>query len=303
MLIDVISLITPNAAGLGNNYLQDTSSGGTPSVTYVSKFDSLGFRDLYYMKSLKGYPWDGLKIGPDFVREILTELKWTQPNTGKLNVGTLASAVLGARRFPRWIDYTYPTSAVYQPPSVATPPETPGLVASLLGTPVSLATPAPIPGQWQFTIARPETDYVIIDSLDTTAAAFGNILSRNTDDFVRLTFMGPFVDASLSNSIAGSLPSLVGAATGDIPAGEDWILVYEWGGHMVNGVISYQGVRERVYHRSILMPDGSRRGYGRYSWDTAKWAGSSYGVVTASSLSNKIMPMPATAILPVQKLF
>ena len=276
--IDVASLITPNASGLGNNYLL----GSTPCVTYVGPPDANGSFPIVQMKGLSGEPWDWLIAHNDYIGELLTELKWSQWNTGKMT----APATGGQPRFPRWISYTYPS---FTPSIASAPGEVPNLVASLISAPNS-APITPIPGQWQFTVHRPQTDYFIIDSTDTTSKTYGNVISRNTDNYVRDTFMGPFP----------------GAAVGDIPAGEDWLGVYEWAGKLVNGQVVYNGTKEIKYFRSVLNPDGTRSNWGQYKWESYPWnaATNSYAATpSSSSFCTKRLPLPATAIVPKQMIF
>lgn len=258
MLIDVLSLITPDANVLGNNYL----SGSTPNVTFVSKPDGNGLQQLVYMKGLAGYPWDWLTVGQDFIYQRLTENVWSDPSTGKLMFG------LGSPRFPRWIDYT-PPAVTITPPAAAAPAKVPGLTATL----ESAAPPIPslnIAGVWQFTVARPQTDYVIY-------GPGGVPVSRSSDANVRNTFHGPYA----------------GAPVGDMPAGEDWIADYEWGGKLVNGVMQY-GVLERVTHR---------KGYGRYQWQSFTATNGVYPATPqASSSTTKIVPL-TSSVTPIQKIF
>lgn len=292
-LIDVVSLITPNAAGLGSNYLKSTNPGGTPCITYVGAPNANGEFHLVYMKSLNGSPWDWLIAGNDYVRELLTENIWSDPTTAKMNA-SFTGASIGARRFPRWIDYTYPN--VISNPSIVAPSTIAGITASLSGTPTPAPTPVPVPGSWQFTVQRPESDYIIFGPPGTTGpGVYGYPTSRNTDNYVRNTFSGPYPGAAILDS--------KGAVV--IPAGEDWILTYEWSGQLVNGVVVYNGTRERLYHRSILLPSGARANYGRYAWDTSHWSAtlSNYGAPTASSMQNSIVPLPTTPVVPVQKVF
>lgn len=256
MLIDVLTLITPDPKVLGNNYLV----GSTPSVTYVGLPDANGLQDLVYMKGLSGYPWDWLTVGDDFIYQRLTELTWGDPTTGKLMFGK------GSPRFPRWIDYSY---QVITSAAVVAPPQVPGLTASLIGTTAVPSSP-PVPGQWQFLVSRPQTDYVIY-----TAGAIPN--ARSSDGNVRNTFRGPYP----------------GAAVDDLPAGEDWISEYEWGGKLTNGVLQY-GTLERIYHR---------RGYGRYRWESYTALNGVYPTTPNQSSQTTFIKPLAQLTIPIQKIF
>lgn len=124
--------------------------------------------------------------------------------------------------------------------------------------------------RFQWTMQSPETDYLIFDQ--------GGAISRNTDAGVRCTFTGPYA----------------GQATGTLPAGEDWIATYEWGGKLVNGVMLY-AVLESLSHRV---------GFGRYEWQSYTAVAGVYPQTpTAQSLQNVITPLPAGPIVPVQKVF
>ncbi len=248
MVIDVLTLITPDPAVLGNNYL----SGSTPNITYVGPPDANGLRDLVYMKGLGGSPWDWLTVGEDFIFQRMTENIWGDPSTGKLMFGK------GSPRFPRYIDYTYPTTGV-----VASTPVT----TSLEGAATS--------GRWSFLVSPEQTSYVIY-------GPGGVPTSRSGDNFVRNTFHGPYVGAAIIDSTGKTL----------LPAGEDWLADYEWGGKVATGPF---GVLERVFHR---------RGYGRYGWQSFTAVNGVYPTTpNASSQTAKITPMPATAVVPIQKVF
>jgi hypothetical protein len=168
---------------------------------------------------------------------------------------------LGSPRFPRWIDYSYPSPILL--PAASAPAQVPGLTAQLVQPLPTLS----IPGQWQFTVSRPQTDYVIYDS-------GGVPISRSSDNHVRNTFHGPYP----------------GAAIGDLPAGEDWIADYEWGG---KDAVTYN-ILERVTHR---------KGYGRYAWASYTWrSDGNYTTPTAASQTTNIVPLTAP-VTPIQKVF
>lgn len=120
--------------------------------------------------------------------------------------------------------------------------------------------------EYQWSMQSRETDYIIYE-------ADGSV-SRNTDAGVRCTFRGPYA----------------GAATGDLPAGSDWVADYEWGGK--NGLYS---VLESIKHRV---------GFGRYSWTSSPSDGKGgYLAPTAQTLQNKIMALPTGGVKPVQNIF
>lgn len=224
MLLDVLTLITPDPSIITTQGLL----GSTPSWTYLSAPDANGIRDLVYIKGPKGLPWDWLKVGNQFIYQLLTENIWGDPSTGKLMFG------LGSPRLPRYIDYS----------------------------------PSQPPGNWSLTVQRPQTDYVIYGP--------GAVpVSRNTDNFVRNSIKGPFA----------------GAAIGQLPAGTDWWLDYEWGG---SGDGTY-GTLERIV---------VRQGWGRYSWASYKWrvdGNYAQATPTASSQTTTILMQPCPT--PVQKIF
>lgn len=129
MILDVVQLVTPDVSIRSKQGL----TGATPSWTYVSsKPDANGLLDLVYLKGNNvnpaykgGYPWDWMKVGADYIFQLMTEYKWNDPTTGKL------CRLLGQPRLPRWIDWT---------------PNQAGAA------------------QVQFTLKFPQTNYVIIDS-------------------------------------------------------------------------------------------------------------------------------------------
>lgn len=129
-------------------------------------------------------------------------------------------------------------------------------------------SPSQPPGVWSFTVQRPQTDYVIY-------GAGAVPVSRSSDNFVRNSIKGPFT----------------GQAIGQLPAGTDWWLDYEWGGP---GDGTY-GTLERIV---------VRQGWGRYSWASYKWrSDGNYNstVPTASSQTTMILSQPCP--VPVQKIF
>lgn len=234
MQIDVLTLITPDPSIIKTQGLQ----GSTPSWTYLSDPDANGMQDLVYIKGQNvnpaipgGYPWDWLKVGQDYIYQLLTENKWSDPSTGKLMFG------LGSARLPRVIDY-------------------------------SLSQP---PGAWSFTIDRPHTDYVIYGpgALPTSRSS----------------------DASVKNTIRGPFP---GAAIGDLPAGTDWQLDYEWSGKLNTAGQMIYGTLERIT---------VRQGYGRYQWQSfpSDGKGGYATTPTSSSQTTKILLTPCPT--PVQKIF
>lgn len=129
MLLDVLQLVTPDISIRSRQGL----TGSTPSWTYISPLpDANGLLDLVYIKGNNvnpaykgGYPWDWMKVGADYIFQLLTEYKWSDPTTGKL------CRLLGQPRMPRWIDWS---------------PNQPG------------------PAQVQINLTMPQTNYVIIDS-------------------------------------------------------------------------------------------------------------------------------------------
>jgi hypothetical protein len=248
MKVDILDIITPNQQLRSANF---ALAGSHPSITYLGTPDENGVMDLVYMKDIAGRPWDWLKVGSLWVREILTELKWTQYNTGKLE----APAFGGARRLPRFIDI--PSDPLLQ----------------------DLVTPL----VYQFTVGRPETDYIIYDSVDTSGTTPGVPIMVN--NVIRQT------NSQCRNSIVGPFPS---AAVDDLPAGEDWQLWYERDGKPdLHGKIQY-GTREVIY---------CRRGIGRYGWDQFSITN---GVVSAtpvaSSRTTKHLAL-AAPVSPRQNVF
>lgn len=129
MQLDVLALVTPDISIRQKQGL----TGATPSWTYVSpRPDANGLLDLVYIKGNNvnpaykgGYPWDWLKVGADYIYQLLTEYRWSDPTTGKL------CRLLGQPRLPRWIDWSPSQSG---------------------------------PAQVQFTLQFPQTNYVIIDA-------------------------------------------------------------------------------------------------------------------------------------------
>lgn len=231
MIVDVLNLVAPSPQFMATSYLASTVPGQNPTITYLSEPSDDGVRDLVYMKGLSGYPWDWMTVTDSWIRQRLTERAWANPHTGKLNFG------LGVRRLPRRI---------------------------IRGEGDALSL-------YQWTMASPETDYLIFDP-----AATGNsiLITRNTDAGVRCTFRGPYA----------------GAAIGMLPAGEDWFEDYEWGGQ--NGVYS---VKETIAHRV---------GYGRYQWQSfdSDGKGGYEAVPSASSEQTQIVPLVAP-VKPFQRVF
>jgi hypothetical protein len=132
-------------------------------------------------------------------------------------------------------------------------------------------------GSWQFLVDPPKTDYVIY-------GPGGVPISRSSDNHVRNTFHGPHPGAMILDDKGNVL----------LPAGQDWVADYEWGGKLVNGVMQY-GILERVFHR---------QGYGRYGWQSFAWrADGNYTTPTSSSQTAKIVPLPSLPILPIQRVF
>lgn len=142
-------------------------------------------------------------------------------------------------------------------------------------------------GTWSFTVGRPQTDYIIYGTgKGQPSTPYGYPTGRSSDAMVR-------------NSISGPHP---GAAIGDLPAGEDWITLYEWGGKVVNGVTQYN-VTERIFHR-VIWKNGTRFGLGRYQWQTFTWqASGDYSNVTPNgqSQTTKLLLQPCPT--PVQLIW
>ena len=148
-------------------------------------------------------------------------------------------------------------------------------------------SPQQPPGKWSFTVVRPQTDYVIYTpGQGQSSSPYGWPGARSSDGLVR-------------NSISGPFP---GAATGQLPMGEDWIADYEWGGKTVSGVTTY-GTTERVFHR-VIWKNGVRFSYGRYKWQSFSWqASGDYSTVqpTQQSITNNFLfTLPPT---PLQLVF
>lgn len=155
MLIDVLTLVTPDPAIINKQGLQ----GNTPSWTYLDPTpDANGLRNLVYMKGKNvnpaipgGYPWDWLTVGQDFIYQRLTENVWSDPSTGKLMRG------LGSPRLPRFIDYS----------------------------------PAQGPGAWAFTVPQSLTRYDIYGPGAKATGSSDDKLVRNT---VRGPFSGAAIN-------------------------------------------------------------------------------------------------------------
>jgi hypothetical protein len=263
--IDVLDLVAPSQSFMDSSYLVSPTTGGNPTITYVSPIDDEGIRQLTYIKgwlkdatgkpivnpdgSYRGVPWDLLSVTSytdpvtgkrtGWFRQRLTEnidktgptanpSGWSDAASGKLLFG------LGARRLPRYVDESGDMIKV------------------------------------QFLVTRPESDYLIF-------GPGGLPIARNTDSNVQITFRGPYE----------------GLASGDLLAGTDWFEDYEWSGKLVNGVMIYN-VKETVSHR---------HGYGRTGWASYPSDGKGgYLAATAQSFQNKIMPLPAK-VIPYQKVF
>lgn len=90
------------------------------------------------------------------------------------------------------------------------------------------------PGMWIFSVSQPQTDYIIYGS--------GGIPIPNSR----------FSDAMVTNVVRGPFP---GAATGDLPSGEDWCLDY---------------IRNNGKYKETIT---CRRNYGRYQWQQFVFTG------------------------------
>ncbi len=257
---DVLDLVAPSLSFMASSYLAPQTPGATnPNITYLSPRDEEGRQQLVYCKGfvtksgkilgdpaqataadpLVGLgPWDWMVATDVWIRQKLTERVWTNLATGKLE----SMSGDGVRRLPRRISYD----------------------------PSGLAT-------FQWTMSRPETDYLIVDP-PTPATGPYPLITKNTDAGVRCTFRGPYP----------------GAAINDLPAGEDWIEDYEWSGKPNSaGVMTYGG-QEEVLHR---------RGYGRYQWSFSPSDGQGgYLKPTSVSTQTKIMPLPP-GLKPIQYVF
>lgn len=143
-------------------------------------------------------------------------------------------------------------------------------------------------GKWSFTIGRPQTDYVVFTpGQGQVSAPYGWPGSRSSDAMVRNTLSGPFPNQP---------------PVGQLPAGEDWIADYEWGGKVVNGVTQYS-IIERIYYR-VTWVGGQRFSYGRYQWIAYTWLASgdySNATPTAQSQTTSILLKPCPT--PVQLIF
>ncbi len=239
MELDVLNIFFPDALkGMG---LQ----GSHPSWVYLGQPDANGLRDLVCIKGKDvdplipgGYPWDWMTVGEDYFYQRLTELAWSKPNTGKLMFGK------GSPRFQRYIDYS-----ASQPP-----------------------------GTWDFTIGRPQTDYVIFD-VDPKGGKYGVPTSRNTD-------------AAVTNSISGPYAAV---AVGDLPAGWDWCFNYVRN----NGKVLERKTTRTVNQSAIC--------YGPWRWQQFKLVNGQWVQDTDpngkpyDSQNTKILNVPCP--VPVQYIF
>ncbi len=167
MLIDVVSLITPDHSIIKTQGLQ----GSTPSWTYLSDPDNNGLQQLVYIKGQNvnpaipgGYPWDWLTVGRDFIYQRLTENIWSDPSTGKELLG------IGCPRLLRYIDYG----------------------------------PNQPPGTWSFTVGRPQTDYIIYGpGHGQPSSPYGYPTGRSSDALVRNSICGPYPGPAIDDLPAG----------------------------------------------------------------------------------------------------
>lgn len=127
-----------------------------PSFTYIGEPDSNGMRDLVYMKSKSGFPYDWLRIGEKYAYQLYTENKnWNNPQMLKAVMGN------GARRFPRFIDWSPDQSC---------------------------------PGIWGFDVSQPESDYLIFSGGDYTTGGISKNTNRYCRCSVLGPFPGSTID-------------------------------------------------------------------------------------------------------------
>lgn len=259
MQLDVLSIITPDPSIMAGHFLA-SNSGGVPSICWCSPFDSEGRMQVVYCKGFVTQsgkiladpalastadpviglgPWDWMVANSVWIYQKMTERIWTNLATGKLESMTGD----GVRRLPRFISY-----------------DANGITS------------------FSWVMSRPETDYLIIDSM-TSASAPYPLITKNTDLTVRNTFRGPYP----------------GPAIGQLPAGEDYYQDYEWGGKPnATGQIIYSTHEQGIW----------RRGIGRYSW--AAYASDGQGGYnpspSAQSVQTLLKPMPA-GLKPIQNVF
>lgn len=274
MRIDFLNdIMLPSPTLMAGKYL----SGSTPSYVYAFPKSDNGTIDVVFSKGLDvttntTYPWDWLRASDKWICQLLTENKWTDPSTGKMYFGN------GARRFPRYLDYTPSTLVV--PPAVYTAgsasSDIPGVAVAFMAAPSPAIPPVsltPEPATWSFTLAPPETDYLIYEAGGIPDA------KRYTNALVRCSVRGPYP----------------GAPIGDLPPGEDWFADYERGGNLVpGGVIQYNAKETKQF----------RRGYGQIAWFEFDAVNGVYPATpTSQSATNKINTLTGPYPVPVQKIF
>lgn len=264
MYQDVIELITPTAPEMLGCYLAPQTAGATnPNITYVSQIDEENRKQIVYCKG--------------FVTKNGAIL-------GDPAQATTANPIIG---FGPWDWMVATPSWIRQKltENFWTNLNT-GKLESVAGDGVRRLPRWIIYDEFgdgfckfQWTMDRPETDYLII-GLTPSGQSYPAI-TKNTDSGVRCTFSGPYM-----------VPALY-----DLPAGEDWVEEYEWGGQLnTNGEMIYS-VKETICHR---------RGYGRYQWSAAKSDGAG-GYLSPSSISEqtKIVKLPSNVVglTPLQYVF
>jgi hypothetical protein len=274
MRIDFLNdIMMPSPTLMAGKYL----SGSTPSYVYAFPAAADGSIDVVFSKGINTtnnttYPWDWCRASGPWIRQLLTEKVWTDPSTGKMFFQN------GARRFPRYLDYT-PSTLVVPPPvytAGSASSDIPGVAVAYMAAPdpvMPTVTLLPEPGSWSFTLAPPETDYLTYETGGVPDAV------RYSNKLCRCTVRGPYLNS---------------AAIGDLPAGEDWFADYERGGALVNGVVQYTAKETKQF----------RRGYGPIAWFEYDAVNGVYPATpTSQSATNKINTLTGPYPIPVQKIF